>query len=112
MGKKTLLREINGKLGRALLRLDWIEREVLRMSQTVDNLVAQVAAQRTVIDGTKTLLSSMWTQLQGALDTGDLQKVQTALDDLKAQDAELAKAVVDNTPAARTPPPSGAPPAE
>lgn len=70
----------------------------LSMSQVVDDLVAQVAAQKTVVDSVKTLLSQLFTLVQQGISTGDLAKAQQALDDLKAQDQALTDAVTANTP--------------
>ncbi len=75
-----------------------LQTEVLKMSQQVDDLVAQVAAQRTVIDSTKTLLVQLFDLVQAGITSGDLTKVQQVLDDLRAQDQELADAVSANTP--------------
>ena len=74
------------------------------MSQQVDDLVVAVAELRTVADSSEALLDKLFGIIQGAIDTGDLAKVQTAVDELKAEAAELAAAVVRNTPA--EPPPT------
>ncbi len=73
-------------------------REVKKMSKAVDDLVVQVGAMKGVVDSANGLLAKLFALIQGALDTGDLAKVQTALDDLKAQQASLADAVAANTP--------------
>ena len=70
------------------------------MSATVDSLVAQVAQIKTTGDSAIALLQKLFTLLQGAVDTGDMGKVQQAIDDLKAETQSLADAVTANTPAA------------
>ncbi len=92
--EQLLLRSVECIL--AELRL--LTERVKNMASAVDDLVAQVAAQKTVIDSTVTLLNKLTLLLQGAINTGDMAKVQAVVDDLKAQDKALADAVTANTP--------------
>ncbi len=85
-----------------------------KMAIDVTKLVADVAAERTVIDGAITLLNGqtatlidLKTQLAAAIAANDpaaMQAVQDALDkaatDLESQKTDLANAIVANTPAA------------
>lgn len=81
--------------------------EVVEMA-SLDDLQAKVAAQKTVADSAVTLLKELKTELDAAIASGDMSKVQAISDAIDANSAELAQAVTDNTPAA--PPPAPAPP--
>lgn len=78
---------------------DLQEREK-HMTKVVDDLVGQVKSLRGVVDSADALLAKLFALIQGAIDTGDVTKVQAALDDLKAQQTDLANAVAANTPPA------------
>lgn len=79
--------------------LDHLKCQGEKMSQVIDDLVAQVEAQKTVKESVKTLLAKLFALVQAGINSGDLAKAQAALDDLKAQDQELSDAVTANTPA-------------
>lgn len=68
------------------------------MAQVIDDLVAKVAALTDVESSAIALLNSLHALLQSAVSTGDIAKVQQAVDDLEAGRAALAGAVVANTP--------------
>jgi FtsZ-binding cell division protein ZapB len=76
-----------------------LTQKVDKMSQQVDALVAEVARVKTVNQSAKDLLVKLFALVQSAIDTGDMAKVQAAVNDLKAQDDDLAAAVTANTPA-------------
>lgn len=67
------------------------------MSQVVDQVVATVAAQTTVIGSTNALLDHTFGAIQGALDSGNIGQVQQVLAELQAQKPALADAVLANT---------------
>lgn len=77
-----------------------ILRKLNLMADVQDKLLAEVARQTTINAGISTLIAGLKTQLQAAIDSQDLTKVQTALDTLTANDDQMAQAVTDNTPAA------------
>ena len=78
--------------------LETILERILEMSQTVDQLVAEVASQTTVIGSAVTLLQSLHDQIVAAgTDQTALAKLAT---DLQANTDALSAAVVANTPAA------------
>ncbi len=76
-----------------------LTQKVDKMSQQIDALVAEVARVKTVNQSAKDLLVKLFALVQSAIDTGDMAKVQQAVNDLKAQDDDLAAAVTANTPA-------------
>lgn len=67
---------------------------------TLDDLVAKVTAENTVIDSAVTLLSIIETELDAAIASGDPTKVQAVSDLIDAGQKKLADAVVANTPSA------------
>jgi hypothetical protein len=95
------------RLARIEAKIDLLLVKVNPMSKSVDDLVAVVAAEKTVIDSTSTLLDQLFAQVQAGVDAGDIAKVQQAVTDLQAQKAELVAAVVRNTPAAPVVAPPG-----
>lgn len=92
------------KVWNKLLAVEALLNQVLErekhMSKVVDDLAAEVAGLKSVIVSAETLLTKLFALVQGAIDTGDITKVQVVIDDLKAQKAELAASVEANTPPA------------
>lgn len=68
------------------------------MSVEVDNLETKVKAMTTVVDGAVTLLGTLAGLIRAT--AGDAVKVNALADELDQKKTQLAKAVVDNTPAA------------
>lgn len=98
MGVRNKLIEL--RLEAVQSQLDQIQKGILKMSKAVDDIVAEVAAMKTEVDSTKTLLEKLFAAWQTGIDSGDMVKMQQALNDLRAQKQELADAVIANTPAA------------
>lgn len=69
------------------------------MTATVnyDQLLAAVAAQKTVADSTATLLARIHGELQAAINANDPAKLQALADAIQANTQELSDAVVANT---------------
>ncbi len=70
---------------------------------TLDDVVAAVAAESTVVDSAVTLLTSLKAALDAAIASGDPTKIQAVSDSIGAQTKTLADAVAANTPAAPAP---------
>lgn len=70
---------------------------------TLDDVVAEVTAQTSIVASVKALVAGLQTQLADAIASNDPAKVQAVLDALKANDAALAEAVPANTPAEAAP---------
>lgn len=69
-----------------------------RIKMTVDDILAKVTAEKTVVDSAVALLSQL---SQAIKDAGtDPAKLQALSDAIDAQQSELASAVTANTPAA------------
>lgn len=87
-------------LSRWALKFDATLSRVAQMENiemaTLDDLVAEVTAQKTIIGSVKTLIAGLQQQLADAIASGDPAKVQAVLDQLKANDADLAAAVPAN----------------
>jgi len=83
-----------------------INQRTLKMAATLDDLVAAVAAENTVIDSAITLLNGVSAQLAAAIAANDPAKIQAVLDNVNAEKAKLAAAVAANT---GTPAPAPAP---
>lgn len=66
----------------------------------IAELVAVVAAQTSVIASVRTLLDGYHARLQAAVDSGDSEELQKAIDQLKANTGVLSAAVAENTIAA------------
>lgn len=81
----------------ALRRIEW-RLEV--MSQALDNLTAQVAAQEAVEASVITLLQTLKSELDAAISSGDDAAVQAIADKLGTDTQALSDAVTANTPAA------------
>jgi len=69
------------------------------MSAEMDALTAQVAANGTVIGSAITMLQGIKAALDAAIASGNPAALVALSNDLGAQDAKLAQAVADNTPA-------------
>jgi hypothetical protein len=74
------------------------EMEMTLMS-AIDDLKADVAANRTVVDSAITLLNGLHQQLMDAIASGDPAALTGLADDLKSQTDALASAVAANTSA-------------
>lgn len=79
--------------------LDTIVKSQEKMMSVQDDILAEVTRNATIAGSVKALVEGLRTQLQDAIDSQDLSKVQQALDTLKASD-DVTQAVIDNTPAA------------
>lgn len=85
------------------------------LSDKIDALIQQVAAENDVITGAETLLKTLNDELQAAIsnpgnDPALVQKIQNVIDTVTAKQSELAAAVAANTPAAPAPSPAPEPP--
>jgi hypothetical protein len=74
------------------------------MNEVILKLVADVAAEKEVINGTKVLLAGLNTKLTEAIahaqnNEGDLSQLTALAAEIEAQTADLSAAVVANTPA-------------
>ena len=67
---------------------------------TLDDVVAAVAAEDTVIDSVVTLLTDIKAKLDAAIAGNNPAALQALSDDIAAQTKKMADAVVANTPAA------------
>lgn len=86
-----------------LRRMDQLEKH---MSVLVDQLVSEVAANKSATDSAVALLKLLMDKIQSGIDSGDLDKIQQAVNDVHADTGALAAAVVANTPAAPAPAPT------
>jgi len=84
-------------------KVDRILAKEIRMAKTLDDVLADVTAQTTVVQSVLTLIEGLKQQLADALASGDPAKVQAVLDGLEANTASLSAAVTANTPAPPTP---------
>lgn len=80
-----------------------LEQDRSMIMATLDDLVAEVAAEKTLDDSIIALINGLSAQLQAALASNDPAKVQAVLDGMKANAASLASALAANTPAAPAP---------
>lgn len=78
-----------------------VRMEMKDMSDALNRLTAEIAEQKTVIDGAVTLLASLAQQIRD--NAGDEDALNALANSLDAQTNELATAVTANTPAAPTP---------
>ena len=97
-------RQIMGRDFRPEHRDDQIFRLLKEIKLTLDDLVAKVTAENTVIDSAVTLLSTLKTELDAAIASGDPAKIQAVSDLITTGQQKLADAVVANTPAVPAPP--------
>lgn len=94
---------VEAKLGDILTALNTLLQRTKDMAATLDDVVAKVAALSTVEDSVVSLLTSIKAQLDAAIASGDMTKVQAVADALDAQKQKLADAVTANTPTPPTP---------
>ena len=73
---------------------------------TLADILAKVAAEKTVDDSIVTLLGSISQQLKDAIAANDPAQLQAISDGLDANIAEIQAAVTANTPAAPAPAPA------
>lgn len=97
-------------VGAIILAVVTFQNRRLLMTATVnyDQLLAAVAAQKTVADSTVTLLARIHAELQAAINANDPAKIQALADALQANTQELSDAVVANTDPAAPPADTGA----
>lgn len=79
-----------------------LQRMEKRMSAQLDRLTAEVAENSTVVSSAIQLLKGLATQIRESKD--DPAALERLASDLDAQNASLAAAVVENTPAENAPP--------
>lgn len=98
-------------------RLDQLSQHIQRltrleiaMSKEMDDLIAEVAADRAVDESAMTLLEQISKKLEEA--GTDRVKLAQLANDLKTNREAMAAAVIKNTPASDTPPADNPPPAE
>ena len=77
------------------------------MTLKVEDILAKVEAQTTVIGSVETTLTELSARLKEAITENDPMKLQAIADELDANTTRLSAAVVANTPAA--PPPADPP---
>ena len=75
-----------------------IKKGFKHMAATLDDILAEIAGLKTVNDSIIELVVKIKGLLDAAIATGDMEKVQTAVDELEAEKARIAAAVVANTP--------------
>jgi len=88
------LRRIEQKLD--LLVALWFQGEQ-RMAKTLDDLIDDVTGQTTVVQSIVTLVTGLKTQLDAAIASGNMAKVQQVADAIEANTAALASAVTSGT---------------
>lgn len=67
---------------------------------TLDDLVAKVTAENTVVDSAVTLLTTIKAELDAAIASNDPAKLQAVSDLIDAGSGKLSAAIIANTPAA------------
>lgn len=77
----------------------------------LDDLTREVAEARTAVDSAVALIEGLRAQLQDAIDSGDMEQVQTLANDLGASTDRLTAALQENVPAP-TPAPAPSEPGE
>ncbi len=86
---------------RILRRLNFLTHKILKMSDQLDKLTAEVANNTSVEQSAVALLKNLKTELDAAIasaPTDDGAALQALSDTLGANDADLAAAVLANTP--------------
>lgn len=91
-------------LAPVLAKLDDLLAKENQHMKNLDDLIADVTAQTTVVQSVSTLLSSLSAQLQAAVAAGDTAKIQQIATAMEANTASLSAAVTANTPAQTTSP--------
>lgn len=90
-----------GYLDAAILQaLQPIREGITTMATILEDLVREVSEQRTLNGSVIALLQGLKAALDEAIVRGDMTAVKAAVDDLEAQQVELAAAMLANTPAA------------
>jgi len=75
-------------------------KEIQRMSDKMDQLAQEVAAEGTVVQSAVTLLDGISQQLKDAQASNDPAAIQAVIDAVDTQKQQLADAITRNTPAA------------
>ena len=68
-----------------------------RMAKSLDDIIDDVTAQTTVVQSVVTLVAGLKTQLDAAIASGNMAKVQQVADGLEANTSALANAVKTGT---------------
>lgn len=91
-------REVRSRLTNIETQLQLILNKEAREQMTLDDVLAKVTAQKTVADSAVTLLQELKAELDAAIASGDMTKVQAISDAIDANTNELSAAVTANTP--------------
>jgi hypothetical protein len=67
------------------------------MAKTLDDVLLDVASQKTVVASAVTLLQGLQAQLAAAIASGDMAKVQAVADGIEVNTSDLAAAVASGT---------------
>jgi len=67
------------------------------MAKTLDDVIDDVTAQTTVVQSIVTLIAGLKTQLDAAIASGNMAKVQQVADAIEANTSALASAVTSGT---------------
>lgn len=81
---------------------DLVTKEDMAMAKTLDDVITEVTAQKTVADSLVVFVQGLKQQLTDALAANDPTKIQAIIDGLDANTKEISDATVANTPAAPT----------
>lgn len=103
---RASLHRIESKLGAIIKSDKRIEHTMADETATIANLTARVAENTSVVESAKTLVGNLKSELDAAIassGTDNNAALQALSDTLGANDAALADAVVQNTPAAAPP---------
>jgi hypothetical protein len=76
--------------------------EVSAMREDIKAVVAEVAAQKDLIQSATMAFQTLSQQIHDAADTEDMDAIRKLADDVHANSAALAAAIPQNTPAAQT----------
>lgn len=91
----------NSKLDKILQMLQTLQREVVQMAASVDDVIIAVQNETTVEQSVITLLGQLSAQIKAA--GTDPVKLQQVLDQINANTTALSAAVTANTPVPPTP---------
>lgn len=94
---KAVAKTLSKLLGAMVEKVESLETNVMA---AIDNVEAEVAEQKTVVESVVTLLNQLKTKLDEAIASGDMARVQAIADEIDANNKKLADAVVANTPSA------------
>lgn len=100
-GDGPVISTISTKLDEVVQLLTNQNKEITKMSATLDDALAEVQRQGTIEDSMEALLKTIEAEVTAA--AGDQTKIQAVFDGLKANNDRAAAAIVANTPAG-TPP--------